>query len=73
MYDGNWNCQEFKGKWKSQWDKSSAFEEDDQLKVWMHSNIVVCGVLMYFSWPPLLIQTHEFLDERCSDFVYKWH
>jgi len=23
----------------------------------MHSNIVVCGVLTYFSWPPLLIQS----------------
>jgi len=23
----------------------------------MHCNIVVCGVLTYFSWPPLLIQS----------------
>jgi len=34
-----------KGKRKSQWHKSRAFEED-KLKV-MHCNILVCGVLIH--------------------------
>jgi hypothetical protein len=45
-----------KGKRKNRWKNSSAVEEEDQLKV-THYKILVCGVLTYYSWPPLLIQT----------------
>ena len=44
------------GKKKNQWKNSSAVEEEDQLKV-THFKILVCVVLTYSSWPPLLIQT----------------
>ena len=45
-----------KGKRKSRWKNSGAVEEEDQLKV-THFKILVCGVLTYYSCPPLLIQT----------------
>jgi hypothetical protein len=45
-----------KGKKKNQWKNSSAVEEEDQLKV-TNFKILVCGVLTYYSWPALLVQT----------------
>jgi hypothetical protein len=45
-----------KGKRKNQWKNSGAVEEEDQFKV-THFKILLCGVLTYYSWPPLLIQT----------------
>jgi len=42
---------------KNQWKNSGAVQEEDQLKV-THFKVLVCGVLTYYSWPPLLIQTY---------------
>jgi hypothetical protein len=53
----------FKGKRKSQWKYSSAIKEEDQLQL-RHFKILECGVLTYYSWPPLLIQTFLFWVER---------
>ena len=48
-------------KRKNQWKNISAVEEEDQLKV--NLKILVCGVLTYYAWPPLLIQTFLFWVE----------
>jgi hypothetical protein len=55
LCDGNKFADRLKGKKKNPWKNSSAVEEEDQLKV-IHFKILVCGVLTYYSWPPLLIQ-----------------
>jgi hypothetical protein len=52
-----------KGKRKSQWKNSSAIKEEDQLQL-RHFKILECGVLTYYSWPPLLTQKFLFWVER---------
>ena len=48
-----------KGKRKNRWKNSIAVKEEDQFKV-TDFKILVCGVLTYYLWPPLLIQTDSF-------------
>ena len=48
-----------KGKRKNWWKNSIAVEEEDQFKV-TGLKILVCGVLAYYLWPPLLIKIDSF-------------